>query len=139
MAVVSGYSSAQMLAMQKDAIRRVNEMQRQAQERLRQTQEILEPPPQEADPPAEEPAGEAEPSNEEEPAGRAEPSPAMEEGVPAGQPPGTGAAAEPSPGMGILQRLGLDEESILLILLLILLINEGADSKLILALVYVLL
>lgn len=138
MAVVSGYSSAQMLAMQKDAIRRVNEMQRQAQERLRQTQEILEPPPQEDDPPAEEPAGEAEPANEEEPAGRAEPSPAMEEGVPTGE-PGTGAAAEPSPGAGILQRLGLDEESILLILLLILLINEGADSKLILALVYILL
>jgi len=34
----SGYSGAQILSMQKDAMRRVNEMQRQAQEKIKQTQ-----------------------------------------------------------------------------------------------------
>lgn len=125
MAVVSGYSSAQMLAMQKDAIRRVNEMQRQAQERLRQTQSLLQEPDA---PPEEVPAQEPAPSLE------------PKETAPPAQPQETAAPEESgNPFQGIFQRLGLDEESVLLLLLLLLLVNEGADSKLILALVYILL
>lgn len=114
MANQSGYSSAQIMSMQRDAERRVNEMRRIAQNRLRQTEVVLHPAPEPVNrPPAPNPVA-AEP-----------PLPVL--------PEANGGLT------GILDRLGLDEETLLILILLLLLVNEGADSMLVLALVYVLL
>ena len=49
------------------------------------------------------------------------------------------APAPPAqPFQGFLEKLGLDGETALILILLFLLINEGADQTLILALVYIL-
>ncbi len=135
----NGYSSAQILAMQKDAIRRVNEMQRAAREKLRQTrQQMGEPSPERELP--EQPSPEAkaaQPAPEKAPAPEKPPAPEKAPAAPSGGQTQGGEGG--SPLQGILSRLNLDQETLLLLLLLVLLINEGADSKLILALVYVLL
>jgi len=141
LAVGNGYSSAQILAMQKDAIRRVNEMQRAAREKLRQTQQQMGDPPPESVLPEEQsaPEAKAEPPRQISPP---EEAPARENASSRGQTPSrerTQGGEGGSPLQGILSRLNLDQETLLLLLLLVLLINEGADSKLILALVYVLL
>ena len=126
MAGNSGYSSAQILSMQKDAVRRVNEMQRIARERLQRTENAMGTAP-------------AAVSRSNPPAAQAPVVPEHDTPQPvrpAGQSPVPSAG---SPFTGILDRMGLDSESTLLLLLLLLLVNEGADNMLILALVYVLL
>ena len=109
-----GYTNEEILAMQKDAIRRVNEMRRMSEEKLRQTA----PPEQQPSPPSS-------PKTDEKPA------PAQE--APA-------STEHPSGGLtAILQSFGGDRETMLLLALLFLLIKEEADTSLILALVYILL
>ena len=110
-----GYTNEEILAMQKDAIRRVNEMRRMSEEKLRQTA----PPEQQPSPPS------SSPKTDEKPA------PAQE--APA-------STEHPSGGLtAILQSFGGDSETMLLLALLFLLIKEEADTSLILALVYILL
>jgi hypothetical protein len=111
------YSNAQILAMQRDAIRRVNEMQKISQEKLHGRQERAQPPParggmRRTDPPQKN--GQAEEALSQQ---------SQQEG----------------PLQGIVQRLGLDHETLLLAAILLLLVNEGADVMLILALTYILL
>ena len=111
-----GYTNEEILAMQKDAIRRVNEMRRMSEEKLRQTA------PPEQQPPSPPPSS---PQTDEKPA------PAQE--APA-------STEHPSGGLtAILQSFGGDRETMLLLALLFLLIKEEADTSLILALVYILL
>lgn len=110
-----GYTNEEILAMQKDAIRRVNEMRRMSEEKLRQTA----PPEQQPPPPP------SSSSKEEHPL------PVQEVSAPAERPSG-GLTA-------ILQSFGGDRETMLLLALLFLLIKEEADTSLILALVYILL
>lgn len=112
-----GYSSEEIMAMQRDAIRRVNEMRRISEEKLRQSG--ISPPQAPAAPATEPPPKFPEVS---------EPKPESTSPVP------------PEGGLGaFLQALGKDHETLLLLSLLLLLIREGADTALILALVYVLL
>ena len=111
-----GYTNEEILAMQKDAIRRVNEMRRMSEEKLRQTA------PSEQQPPSPPPSS---PKTDEKPA------PAQE--APA-------STEHPSGGLtAILQSFGGDRETMLLLALFFLLIKEEADTSLILALVYILL
>ena len=110
------YSNEEILAMQKDAIRRVNEMRRMSEEKLRQTAPPVQEEPksssgEEADPP--------------------KGSTASICGADTGQPTG-GLTA-------LLKSFGGDRETMLLLALLFLLIKEEADTSLILALVYILL
>lgn len=121
----SGYSSSQIMSMQKDAVRRVNEMQRVAQDRLRRTAAAMNGG---APSPSAPPAPHRQPAKPNQPAAPASPPPAPVEGDPV-----------PAPFQGFLDRLGLDQESTLLLVLLLLMVNEGADRSLILALVYILL
>ncbi len=171
MAYSKSYSPAQIMAMQKDAVRRVNEMQRIAQEKLRQTesaigghphpgnpepqrQEVPSPPPNNSSRPAgghpQSPQGGGTHANMHPPGGHMNQNHAQGRTAPP-PPPAEPPAREPeaipvaeaelvtSPFQGILQRLNLDQESVLLIVMLLLLINEGADVMLIMALVYILL
>ena len=110
-----GYSSEEIMAMQRDAIRRVNEMRRISEEKLRQSETAAQPKP--AEPVFKVPQSPSEPP-------KPQPVP------PAASPGGLGA---------LLQTFGKDHETLLLLSLLFLLIREGADTSLILALVYVLL
>ena len=178
MANRNGYSSSQIMAMQKDAVRRVNEMQRMARERLTQSTGAVdtpsEPENKQGHASAGEPPRQPNPNN----APPAQPhSPAHTGGhtdtahsdsgghriVPIGPhigsedhphgdiqihsgggPQGGLQSAGPLSGLigpfqGILDRLGLDQESVILLVLLILMVNVGADVSLILALVYILL
>lgn len=130
MANQSGYTGAQIMAMQKDAMRRVNEMQRISREKLRQTQGIMQEVPAEA---ANPPANPVEAKEEEPQMIESEiKETAAEEQIAVSQNTGTGL-------QGILQRMNLDGETIMLLLLVLILINEGADNMLVLALVYILL
>lgn len=144
LAVGNGYSSAQILSMQKDAIRRVNEMQRLSQERLRKTREAMgetaaaEPPSGFSQPRTIEdapPQGQPIHSVEQNPVQQEVPQTAAEQQCPVP----TESPAPASPFQGILDRIGLDKETSLVLMLLVLLVNEGADTKLIMALVYILL
>ena len=111
----SGYSASQISAMQQDAIERVREMQRRAREKLESSNQIA------AAPARQQPVQQAAYR-------QSSPSPA----VPA-------VSASPAqPFQGFLEKLGLDGETALILILLFLLINEGADQTLILALVYIL-
>jgi len=137
MAEMNGYTSAETIAMQKDAIRRVNEMRRLSNEKLRQTQEAFSAgnhPGQKA-PEARQEKFEPEFHEQGRVGAQQYPLRAKEE-------PEV-IACEPeiakSGLQGILQRLNLDSDSIILIVMLLLLINEGADVMLIMALVYILL
>lgn len=109
----SGYSASQISAMQQDAVERVREMQRRAREKLEGSNQVS------AVPVRQQPVQQA---------AYRQSSPA----VPA-------APASPAqPFQGFLEKLGLDGETALILILLFLLINEGADQTLILALVYIL-
>lgn len=162
----SGYTNSEISAMQRDAIRRVNEMQRISQEKLRQTHQAFSAP-QNAPRPSEPPPhsgnaafgqGSSIPVHHTaSPSGSSPPSfPLPDHRVDTPQlsphpphPPEHHEEPHPVPRpeggepesifKGILQRLNLDSESIMLLLLTLLLVNEGADSKLIMALVYILL
>lgn len=128
MANNSGYTGSQVLSMQKDAVRRVNEMQRQARERVRQSAGGGSPQP--TSPPRAPGPGAGPPS----------PIAPIAPTAPIAQPViELAAQAAPNPFQGMLQRLGFDQETVTLLVLLLLLVNEGSDTMLILALVYLLL
>lgn len=112
----SGYSDAQIRAMHKDAVRRVNEMQRVARQRVNSS----------PSPPSKEENSLPHIEQESEPI-----KPVISETA-------CQSITQTNGLTGFLDRMNLDEEKILLIMLLILLINEGADTYLVLALVYIL-
>lgn len=117
--VNSGYTQSQIAAMQRDAVRRVNEMQKMSRERLLNGTGM--------------PAGSMTPPPV---AKRQEPRQSEQEDPPVEQ---CETEVVSSGLAGILDRLHLDSEMILIMLLLLVLVNEGADVKLILALVYIML
>ena len=120
------YSYSEMRAMQQDAIRRVNEMQRLAQQRvgsINQNQQNAEH--SEADHPADQPSA-APPAQAVIPASREVKHPVLE--------PLRANSLE-----GFIKRLGLEGDQLLLLGLMLLLINEGADIILILAIFYMVL
>lgn len=94
--------------MQQDAIERVREMQRRAREKLESSNRAVPAVPSTSRPVSH---------------------------VPAVSQPETSPA---QPFQGILEKLGIDGETALILILLLLLLNEGADRSLILALVYIL-
>ena len=109
----SGYSASQISAMQQDAIERVREMQRRAREKLESSNQIASAPVRQQ--------------------------PVQQAAFRQSSPAVPAAPASPAqPFQGFLEKLGLDGETALILILLFLLINEGADQPLILALVYIL-
>lgn len=112
----NGYTQSQIAAMQRDAMRRVNEMQRISKEKLGSGAVA----PNHA-PPVPTSTVINEFSSEPSPVEQCE-TEVISDGF-----------------TGFLDKLNLDSEMILLVVMLLLLVNEGADIKLILALVYILL
>lgn len=109
----SGYSASQISAMQQDAVERVREMQRRAREKLESSNQIASAPVRQQ--------------------------PVQQAAYRQSSPAVPAAPASPAqPFQGFLEKLGLDGETALILILLFLLINEGADQTLILALVYIL-
>ena len=109
----SGYSASQISAMQQDAIERVREMQRRAREKLESSNQIASAPVRQQ--------------------------PVQQAAYRQSSPAVPAAPASPAqPFQGFLEKLGLDGEAALILILLFVLINEGADQTLILALVYIL-
>ncbi|HIR41518.1 MAG TPA: hypothetical protein IAB36_06810 [Candidatus Egerieicola pullicola] len=106
-----------MMQMQQDAVRRVMEMQRQAQARVH---------PEEKPPPAK-----SNSSSKPQPPPNREPPPPKPQPKP---PAGKSGLLE-----GILSNTGLDKEQLLLLGLGYLLYKEGADHKLLLSILYLLL
>lgn len=108
-----------MMTMQQDAMRRVQEMQRIAKSRVNGGQESAAVPPA-APPPAD--------------------APKKEQHKP---PEKKEASSAPSAGGNVLQDLlsglNLDSDRLIILMLLIVLMNEGVDGKLLLALCYLLL
>lgn len=121
MANQQGYSSSEILAMQKDAIRRVNEMQRIAREKIALTQPNLNNP-----------IVKEKTINKER---KTEPIPLTSNNLDHCET----EVIKTTTFSGMLDKLNLDDEKILLILLMLILLNEGADMMLILALGYILL
>lgn len=134
----SGYTSKEIMSMQQDAIRRVNEMQRIAREKIANSENRS----QNFAKPQEKPTPQQNQQNN-------KPLPPMK------PPPNIVKPNEPSKELvkaenkptevlpyslaGFLDRMNIDTETLLLIGLLLLLINEGADVQLLMALVYILL
>ena len=132
----SGYSSSEILTMQRDAAERVREMQRKAQQRLQQsnTQQINDPNHMNM-------RQTTPPFHNNRPVG----------GVPASAvPPQQNPLSSPAPSQslpspfsfgnsiqGILQGLHLDQDRIILLLLFLVLMQEEADPMLLLALAYI--
>ena len=117
------YTQSQISTMQQDAMRRVNEMQRVARERLGNRYVAPESPVKE------------QPIQHHEPSTDYQHIEIEDEECIAPEP-----QEEASSGFkGILDKLNLDKEKLIVIGLLVVLVNEGADIKLILALVYILL
>ncbi len=107
----SGYSISEFSSMQQDAIQRVREMQRKARERLEESNRMA----------------------------AAVPPPAPVRQAAAPPPQAAGQRNPPAlPFQGLLDSLGMDGETALILILLLLLLNEGADRMVILALVYLL-
>ena len=117
------YSNGELRTMQEEAARRVAEMRRIANEHLRRSAPVPQEPPR--------------------------PEPQIQQIKPAPKPvhralpvefPSAAEAPFSSGGLeGIIRNLGLESDRMILIGLLILLINEGADTVLILAVFYLLL
>lgn len=114
----SNYSSSDMMSMQRDAVRRVKEMQRIANSRVYSS-------------PTSEPkrAGGHSPNiptslPPKQESNRGEKKPSFEDG---------------NPISGLLSQLNLDSDRLIILILLIVLMNEGADQKMLLALCYLLL
>lgn len=119
----SGYSAQQIAAMQRDAVRRVNEMQRIAREKVAAPQQdIAAEPPSTPQPNI--------PIHQQSPAAQGTPLSAANHGLL--------SIVQPNFFSGILDKLNLDTETIMLMLLIFVLLNEGSDNILILALVYIL-
>jgi hypothetical protein len=116
------YSSAEMMSMQRDAIRRVREMQRRANERVQHSS--------------------GQPNSASRMNGGQHQSvsnhhTAQMPSHPSGS-SGQHNQVLSSSGTSFLEKLNLDQEKLILLLLIVLLLNEGADTKLILALCYLL-
>ena len=109
------YSSNELASMQKDAMERVREMQRRADETLRRSNASLMPPPKtEAPKPA--------------------PLPLTE--TPKPSPP-----SSPLPNTNgkigtVLSAAGIDQDRMIILALLLILYNDGADNLILLALLY---
>lgn len=116
MANQQGYSSSEILAMQKDAIRRVNEMQKIAREKIALTQPNINTPIVKKET-------------------KSEPIPLASDNLEHCDT----EVIKTTTFSGILDKLNLDDEKALLIILILILLNEGADIMLILALGYILL
>ena len=124
------YSEADMLRMQRNAEERVREMQLQARQRAQaDTGSTADSPLPEADAP---------------PSAQAFSAPSFAQGtVDVNAKFGTGASSPPHAGTTMLDdligSLGTDQDTLLIIGLLLILINQKADTTLILALAYLLL
>ena len=134
----SGYSSSEILAMQRDAAERVREMQRRAQERLHQSNS-----PQMSNPNHMNMRQPSPPPHDSRSVGGA---PAISVSSPRQEAPSPHhAAPKPSPPFsflgssiqGILDQFHLDQDRIVLILLFLVLMREEADPMLLLALAYI--
>lgn len=112
------YSGSDMLHMQQDAIRRVKEMQRRANEKVRQGNSQ---------------ASTIVSHTSFDPSDRPTSRETKNTQLPANQNQSSSGSLT-----GILDRIGIDNEKAVLLLLIILMLNEGADTKLILALCYLL-
>lgn len=139
----SGYSQSQILTMQQDAVRRVHEMQRRARAIAGNTADTQQgtntrnTPPSSPAPPSShviKDKGETD-------AVLPVPVKAQPPNMPLNQPiPETsGGFLQPGCIEGFLEKLGIDNERLIIIGILLLLLNEGADNMLLLALVYILL
>jgi len=104
------YSPDDFATMQKDAMARVREMQRKADEKLRQSNEVIAPRAEIAPPP---------------------PPPPMEKNIVPSPP-----LSENSKLTQILSAAGIDNDRLIILGLLLLLYNDGADQLLLLALLY---
>ncbi len=110
----SRYSGDELASMQKDAMERVREMQRRADETLRRSNASLNPPPP---PPVQDPPPcppEVSPQNP----------------LPMHSAPSAGKLGN------ILSAAGIDQDRIVILALLLILYNDGADQLLLLALLY---
>ncbi len=126
----SNYTPKEMAAMQKDAMERVKEMQRRADESLRRSNPEPKPepiPPQQPVPP---PAAEVQNPPNNQPAVTNSPAPAA--------PQSPVLSIESKLGQ-ICSALGIDRDHMIILGLLLVLWNDGADRKLLLALLYLLL
>lgn len=111
----SRYSGDELASMQKDAMERVREMQRRADETLRRSNASLVPPP-------------AQPVQEIPPSCPPEAPPPI---------PQPTISAPPAGKLGnILSAAGIDQDRIVILALLLILYNDGADQLLLLALLY---
>ena len=111
----SHYSGEQLASMQKDAMDRVREMQRRADETLRRSNADFAPPPAEMKAPPAEPVP-------------IPPTPKPQVPVPCPEPIGKLE--------NLLSVAGIDRDRIVILALLLILYNEGADQLLLLALLY---
>lgn len=124
---MADYSSSEIISMQSDAVRRVNEMQRLARQRVLQTPNDTSLSHSAGTPNATAMSlGAPMKGSHEQPFG--------------GNPKGEFSIDSIGESFtGILDKFNLDEEKILIIILIIILVNEGADIMLVLALGYILL
>lgn len=116
------YSQSDMLRMQQDAINRVHEMQRRAQRTIEETNGSIQHVHDAPQSPA--------------PLQAAHHAPPRRHGEPA---PHHAPEKPVNPLSNLLSALNFDSEQILIGILLVMLINEGADMPIILALLYLLL
>ena len=126
----SNYSSADMMSMQQDAMRRVREMQRIANEKLNgqspRQEEYRQPHLANAVPLLQENKS----NQKSKPFSPAQTAETEKKAVPQNSGNMLG---------GLLSQLNLDNDRLIILLLLVVLLNEGADHKLLLALCYLLL
>lgn len=121
--------------MQQDAMQRVREMQRRARERVEASNRMAAALPAAQPPPAPGMTARNTPAQSAMQSAMHNVSPARTR-TPAQHPAPQASGAFPF--QGILEKLGMDGETGLILILLLLLINEGADRSVILALVYIL-
>lgn len=140
----SGFNGSQVMHMQQDAIRRVREMQRRANEKLQQTQHMMTNPP----PPSSPQRGQSGHMQNRQQASSSPPpkehkQPHQEKAPTQSSHKQHTAAPKQASSVfspaALLDKLNIDHERALLLLLVVVLVNEQADTKLILALCYLLL
>ncbi len=127
----SNYTPKEMAAMQKDAMERVKEMQRRADESLRRSNQ--DPKPESPSPqPIQLPVPEVQNPPYNQPAVNNSPAPAA-------TPPQSAVFSIESKLGQICSALGMERDHMMILGLLLVLWNDGADRKLLLALLYLLL
>lgn len=138
----SGYSQAQILSMQQDAIRRVNEMQRISRDRVAGS---MQPPPMNQNnnktQQNQQRGSNQNFSQNNHKFNQNNKSDQLKENSIRKNESSNDNTELPFIGEGIdslLKTLGIDKEQLLILVLLFLLINEGADQTMILALIYLL-